>query len=216
MLCLWPTRGFSPANVAGLAIWCRFNRGITVTGSGVSQWDDQSGNNRHLLQATDANRPAKQADGSIVFDGLAFFLKANAFTHNQPLTTFLLMKQLAWTSGRIFCGGNVAASAGIRQGGSTPQMQLVAGSAAATNGDLTLNTYGVVTAVINGASSTLQVNSGTATTGDPGANAAAGFSVGATGAGTLFANVQVKEVLSYSGALSAANAANVIAYLQGL
>lgn len=39
------------------AAWFRQGAGITVTGSGVSQWDDQSGNGRHLLQGTDAARP---------------------------------------------------------------------------------------------------------------------------------------------------------------
>jgi hypothetical protein len=40
----------------GPAAW--FRRGDwTVTGSGISQWNDSSGNARHLLQGTDANRP---------------------------------------------------------------------------------------------------------------------------------------------------------------
>lgn len=196
--------------------WWKFNSGITVTGAGVSQWDDASGNGRHLLQSTDPNRPALQGDGTILFDGTAFYLKTNAFTLNQPLTLFLKFKSVSWTSGRSVCGGNVAASAGIRQGGSTPQLQLVAGSAANTNGDLAVNTYGVVSAVIDGANSLLQVDSGTATTGNPGANAAAAFSLGASGAGTLFSNIQVKEAIAYAGTIGASDRALVIAYFAGV
>lgn len=42
---------------ANLFAWYRADLGITLTSSHVSQWDDQSGNARHLTQGTDANRP---------------------------------------------------------------------------------------------------------------------------------------------------------------
>lgn len=45
--------GFTPSDISGLKLWTRFNSGITETGSGVSQWDDVSGNGNHLLQGTE-------------------------------------------------------------------------------------------------------------------------------------------------------------------
>ena len=42
---------------ADLKLWLRADVGVTVTGAGVSQWSDQSGNANHAVQATDANRP---------------------------------------------------------------------------------------------------------------------------------------------------------------
>lgn len=39
-----------------LANW-RADTGITITGAGVSKWDDQSGNGHHLTQTVDADRP---------------------------------------------------------------------------------------------------------------------------------------------------------------
>jgi hypothetical protein len=75
---------FQPNQVANLAAWFRLGVGITETGQGVSQWDDQSGNGRHLKQGTDGARPSKQSDGSILFNGSDEFLKCDAFTFSQP------------------------------------------------------------------------------------------------------------------------------------
>lgn len=49
--------------VAGYAAWYDASDAstITETGTGVSQWDDKSGNGRHMTQGTDANRPSLQA-----------------------------------------------------------------------------------------------------------------------------------------------------------
>lgn len=58
--------------------------GVTVTGAGVSQWDDArgaSGFAPSMVQATDAARPAySSSERTITFDGTADFLRAqNAF-----------------------------------------------------------------------------------------------------------------------------------------
>jgi hypothetical protein len=42
---------------ASLRLWLRADVGVTVTGSGVSLWADQSGNGNNAVQAVDANRP---------------------------------------------------------------------------------------------------------------------------------------------------------------
>ena len=41
---------FLPSQLSGLKAWYRFNSGITEAGSGVSQWDDQSGNGNQMFQ----------------------------------------------------------------------------------------------------------------------------------------------------------------------
>lgn len=63
------------------AAWFMASRGVTVTGSGVSQWDDQSGNARHLKQGTDANRPSKvNATGSVAVGSGSSFTRATVAT----------------------------------------------------------------------------------------------------------------------------------------
>jgi len=46
-----------------------FNQGITAANGVVSQWNDQSGNGRHLVQATAANRMLNGSKGANVFTG---------------------------------------------------------------------------------------------------------------------------------------------------
>lgn len=48
----------TPGGVAGnLELWLKADAGVSVSGAKVTQWDDQSGNNRHHTQGTDLNRP---------------------------------------------------------------------------------------------------------------------------------------------------------------
>ena len=53
---------------ANLALWYKFNTGITANESDeVSKWDDQSGNGRHATQSVDANK-ATLVNGSLDFE----------------------------------------------------------------------------------------------------------------------------------------------------
>jgi hypothetical protein len=193
----------------------RYGMGITVTGAGVSQWNDQTANGRHLKQGTDANRPALQADGSILFDGLAHFLKCDAFTLAQPETVYILFRQVTWTSGEKVYDGNTL-NAGThfqRTAGASPELAVHAGSTVGAITDIGINTYGVTCCVFNGASSSIQGNSGAPTVGNAGAAGMGGFTLGASGASTLFGNIQVKEVIIYADAHDALTRTKVIRYL---
>ena len=55
---------WTPANIT-TALWLDANDSSTITQSGgvVSQWDDKSGNARHLSEATSALRPTYDATG---------------------------------------------------------------------------------------------------------------------------------------------------------
>lgn len=202
---------------ADLAAWFRFNSGITDSAGAVSQWDDASGNARHLKQATATNQPAKQGDGSILFDGVDNYLKCDAFTLIQPETIYLLGKQVGYTAIDTVMDGNTVNTLRLFQSGASPAVVLNAGSGdVASNSNWTLNTYATVAVVLNGASSLIQVNATTATTGNPGAGNMGGFTLGAGGNSTAFANIQVKEVAIYSVAHDEATRAQVIAYMNAL
>ncbi len=206
------TGTFQPSTADGLIAWYRFNTGITETGLGVSQWDDQTGLGHHLLQATDANRPAKQGDGSILFDGITQYLKTSSFTLNQPETIYILFKQITWAT-KTFIDGNAVNSGRLVQQGVTPNIQLFAGSNVGQNSNLAVGVYGAVAGVINGASSVLQVGNTTPTTGNAGAANMGGLTLGALASGITPANMQVKEVLICSSAHDAETRAKYIAYL---
>jgi len=196
-----------------LAAWFRYGRGITAPSGLVSEWKDASGNGRHLLQATEANRPSLQNDNSILFDGVDNYLKCDAFTLEQPETVYFLGKQVTWTVNERIYDGNTNGTMALQQNSTTPQIALVAGLGAAPNNNFAVNTYAVVAAVFNGASSALQVNNTAAATGNASTNNAGGFTLGANGSASTFTNIQVKEVLIYAAAHDATTRASVIKYL---
>lgn len=206
-----PIPGLSPA------AYFKFNTGITVTGSGVSQWDDQSGNGRHLKQGTDTNRPAQQVDGSILFDGSDNYLKCDAFTLNQPVTIYVRAKIVTGVTDRYLWDGNNQNQCGSRQASSGVEMRINSGADVATTGaPITIGAYFTSAAVYNGASSSIQINAGSPFTGNVGASNAAGFTLGSRGDGTTFANIQVKEVAVFAAAHDATTRTAIISYLSSL
>lgn len=54
---------FLPSDLSNLGGWWRSDLGITLNGSDVSQWDDQSGNGVNFTQPTAAYQPAYSASG---------------------------------------------------------------------------------------------------------------------------------------------------------
>jgi hypothetical protein len=85
---------FSPTKISNLVAWYDASQ-ITGLSDGdpISQWDDLSGNDYHLLQANAAQRPLYKTDGSlalpyyIYFDGTDDFLRTNTYgPYPQPHT----------------------------------------------------------------------------------------------------------------------------------
>lgn len=52
-----------PTNVAGCQLWLRADLGITI-GTGVSQWNDQSGNSNNVSQGTGVSQPTLSSNGA--------------------------------------------------------------------------------------------------------------------------------------------------------
>lgn len=201
--------------------WYRYGQGITVA-TGVSQWNDQSGNNSHLTQATGTNQPGLQGDGSILFNGTAHFMRTPSISINQPGTVYALARQVTWVAAVKLLDGVAAGGRWVIQqksGGASPQLEIFAGAAVAANSDLALNTYGVICAQFNGASSSLQINNNAAATGDAGANnITGGFTVCGDNASTptTFGNFQIKEVIIFPAAHDSATRAKVTRYLSAV
>lgn len=202
---------FLPSQLANLAGWWRYNTGITVTGSGVSTWADQSGNGKDFTQTTDSKRPAKQAGGEITFDGAAHVMHTGAITLNQPVTIYMLMKHITWTGGDYIFDGITGAKPNLQQNGFSPRLQLSAGTSL-TNASFTLNTYGVLVAVLNGESSVLHVP-GDTQSGAAGAGNMDGITLGANWADGDPSNMEIKEMIAYTAAHDATTRTQVIDYL---
>lgn len=205
--------GFSPLELAPVA-WYRFGFGVTSSGGLVSAWADNSGNNRHLLQATETNKPAV-ANGILSGDGNDNFLQAS-FTLAQPYTLAMVVRQDTWVLNEALCDGAVVASMAVQQGTTTPNLVLNAGSQTAENSDLAVETWGVVISYWNGASSSLQIDGGTATTGNPGTTAPDGFTLFAAGTPSNYAAASAAEVVIVSGAVTGESLTRLYDYLAAI
>lgn len=163
-------------------------------GQPVARINDLSGNGNNLLQAIAGARPTLQNSGSLwwlQFDGVSQFI-AGTFTLNQPMTRISALRQISWAAGaRLFDGVSVN-TAGLFQLGSSPNIQMYAGAFgpnAATA--LAVGADHVTSEIFNDGSSTLTVDNGIVNTGNVGANAPGGFTIGAIGGGSSsFSNIR--------------------------
>lgn len=90
---------WTPANIT-TALWLDAADASTITQSGgtVSQWNDKSGNNRHVSQAISSRQPAYSATGlnskpAIDFDGTDDYLKNAAFQPAGAISCFLVFNR---------------------------------------------------------------------------------------------------------------------------
>lgn len=200
--------GLNPADLGNLVGWWKSYAGIAS--SPVGQWDDQSGNDYHLL-AVGVQRPTLLADQlngkpAVVFNGSdnvmqSVFAPAGL---SQPATIYILFKQTTWVANRrIFDGVFTPDCFTLHQKTTTPNLAFYANNTLLQTTDLAENTWGIATVVANGASSLLQINKETADTGNPGNSAIDGFTLGALADFSLPGDIAVVEVILRSAADSA-------------
>lgn len=212
--------GFSPYKLQNIAARFDASNLASLTydgGFAVSQWSDLSNNARHLVQGTGAKQPVLTigAQNYLTFDGSNDDLKTAGFTLAQPLTHYLVARQVSFTDGDTIFDGNAGNDMRFFQKTASPLTRLFAGSAeAASNTDWATGADVVATVVFNGASSANRINKLTAATGSPGTAAPGGLTLGSYGDGTAaFANVRVYEWIVFSAAHPTLTQDRVISYL---
>ena len=109
---------FSPSNIAGLQLWLDATTGlfdatsggsaVTTDGTAVARWEDQSGSDYHVTQATLANRPVlktgiRNSKNAIRFDGSNDALvSANIADNNLSAMTCFVVSYIAGFGGGGF------------------------------------------------------------------------------------------------------------------
>jgi len=178
----------------------------------VSVWGDQSGLSHDLLQAVGTNQPLWNTNG-VLFDGVDNFMKTVAFTLNQPEEIWIVFKQVTWTSGEYMFDGDSQATGIFQQNTPSSDVRVYAGTASSNNVNMPINTFVIARILFNGVNSELQINETAITTGDFGALNMGGFTLGASGAGTTWSNIQAKEIIIRKVADTTVNEASIYSYL---
>lgn len=160
---------WTPASLPGLAGWWDANDAATFSFSSgvlVSQWNDKSGNGRHLAQADTAKQPSRNGamGGVSVVHGASRWLDTAAFTVAQPLS--LIVAGIYPTSS----GPGMVSSVG----GNLQFYRAAAGQIRGYAGgvEISINSYvtgsHVTTLIFNGASSSFRMDGGAPVSGNPG------------------------------------------------
>ncbi len=198
----------------GATAWYMAGVGQTDAGGGAcSAWADQSGNGRTLSQAVSGAQPTIQADGSLIFDGVADFLKTASFTLSQPITYYMVFNQITWAASGHLIDGDLVDSAIVYQSAVTPDLRLFAG-AFSTPATFSLNQKTIGTFQFNGASSLLVEKEGSVVSSAAGAQNPSGLTLGAAANAAAFSNIQVWELIVRASADDAETRARVYRYLR--
>ena len=90
-----------PTDIANLGLWLDADdaSSFTLTGTDVDQWNDKSGNSRHVVQATPANKPSR-----LVFDGRYGLFFNGTSDQLTSSTTYSFTEAVTgkWTSFAVF------------------------------------------------------------------------------------------------------------------
>jgi hypothetical protein len=227
-------RALTPPTIFGASLkgWWRSDLGITLNGSNVSAWADQSGNGQNVAQVTATKQPPYHAGGA----GAAYLdmsgasggataaqLLGGTLNLTQPFEVwFVASAKSAASRGYIidFGAGNTCMTIqGTNAGGGAQQVIQYDGSYGTGVAIPALNTVFTVESLFNGASSSLAVNNGTAATGNPGSTnppVNAAISLGNYAGGGFAFNGLLYEGFVTSGAATAAQRAAIATYLSAL
>lgn len=190
---------WTPRSLTNLKLWVKSDTGITLNGSNVAAWADQSGNGNNLIQGTALNQPAYVANqlngyGSVQFDGINDKLVAS-FSLVQPETVFIVYKNPSFLAGGYIFDGLTGDSGGYFQFGSSPLLYMYAG---ASFNPITgiVGSYFLATCIFSGTSSKHQRNNSAEQTGNVGSASMNGFTLGSYAGGSGYnGNPHVAEVI---------------------
>ena len=220
--------GFNPRSLSGLAAWfdASVSSSITIQ-TGVSRWNDLSGNSRHLTQNTTNNQPAYgnvtlNGRSVVTFDGSNDRLQSAAFSIPQPYSVWGVMRTEitpASTVAMFAMGVTPSAPSGDLYRNATGGAAWYLGSAFRTQSGYTnalWNAFNVHEAIASDPSLSLARVYGktSGTPGPAGTNGASLITLGAVSSGSSPSNCSFAEFIFFSRVLEASEAAMLSAYLQ--
>ena len=137
--------------------------------SGVTPWNDLSQYGNHLTQTNNNNFIPTLTWQGILFDDIDDYLGRGSVNFPQPLTIYMVLKQLtiqANSTIMLFNGGTGVPN--ILQGSDPGEIVIYAGNDFVSIADASLGSFGILRVCFNGASSYVQWNNNIRVTGNAG------------------------------------------------
>ena len=206
----------SPPPTANLALWLDAGVGLTLSGTDVTTWADQSGNGRDAA-ASGTARPTFQSGGINGMPAISFNGTTNRMTGPEVLTSgiatvFAVVKfSVIDEIGSIFEQPNFALYRGFDSGNSS-EFRIFNGQNLTSSNAIPNGTAVLLEAVANGASSLLFSNGIQRASGDAGSSATSGSYELASNAGSPKTMV-IAEILVYNTNLGTTDRQAVESYL---
>lgn len=214
---------FTPDTISSLYAWYDSSDATTIYQDSalttlaaiadvVGGWKDKTANLNHVLQATTTNKPTRQTAG-IRFDGIDNYLRATfGASQAQPNEVWMVADFNGSISATNCIFGAIDTSNRAEFQMAASKYQMLAGASFNTTITPTNNKQ-IHQVIWNGASSSLAINGGAASTGNPGAQAMAGLTLGARFDFGAWGNVDIQEFLLFSAEPTAAERTSLLSYL---
>lgn len=216
--------GFRPIQVSAIKYWLDagtitgISNGSNIT---AASWSDQSVNARgNLVSSTNVVYRSDAGNGlpAVEFTGGTSYCVTPSFSVSQPLTIFMVLKQITWGVGRRFIDGASVNRVVVNQMAVVaPKIGMFSVSSVQPTDDTTDTNYiSLIEANFNGAASAIYSNKNGPVTGNPGSNGVTdGFTLGGAGGGTagFYANYQLLEFIVCDSTLGGQQRALLRQYL---
>ena len=193
--------GFRDIPTANLALWLKADSGVTLSGSDVTTWADQSGNGKDAT-ASGTARPTYQSGGINGMPAISFNGTTNRMTGSQVLTTHpatvfaVVQFSVGQEIGSIFQQSGFALYRGFNSGSSL-EFRIFNGVNLTSSNTIPNGTAVLLEGIANGASSFLFSNGVQRASGDAGTSAISGSYELASNSGSPRTMV-IAEILVYS------------------
>lgn len=213
------TQKITPKKFSGLVAWYDAAQITGLNdGDAVAQWDDLSGNGYHLTQSDNTRRPLYKVniknglpvirfDGSN--DGISCVLGSS---YPQPNTILCVFRFRALSTWATVYDSSARTNLTIGVAGTNDIIQIHAGSSYNTYYGSALNNFFVSNIRFNGSSTIVRFNSEPIGVGSSGTNAFSKIDIG-TYLYTIFAQLDIAELIIYNKSLNAYETFNLEKYL---
>lgn len=210
--------GFSPKDISGLGLWLDANAPGSITlATGVSQWNDLSGNGRNFTQATGSQQPAYTQNAvngkpAVTFTAASSHTMTNSTNFSTPSTVIYIARQTGGADQRILSGVSNNWLLGF-WGGRYQQAYFAGWVNGNGSGPLSNTSWHIHTGTMDGSSSSIYENGTHIATNAGGVAGPNGLSLNGHAGTSEFSNAQVAEVIVYGKILSSSERERVEAYL---